>query len=917
MSAAAELIARAKVEGVSQAQKSITTLGDAVDDVAKRSANAAAKQKQHSDSLDKVGKGALVAGGALLAGFGLATHAVMGFDKEMSGVASVANASAGDLDKLRTAAVNAGRDTAFSASEAAAAEGELVKAGVSVSDVLGGALSGTLSLAAAGQLDLASAATISAQAMNLFGLKGKDVGHIADVLAAGANKSAADVSTLADALQQGGLVAKQTGLSLEDTVGTLSLFADNALNGSDAGTSLKTMLQRLTPQSAEAASLMQELGISAYDSAGQFVGMSKYAGLLHDKLGGLTVEQRNTAFATIFGSDAVRAAGILYNAGADGVSEYTKAVNDQGAASRMAATQLDNLSGDLEQLKGSVETALIQGGSKATGVLRGLTQSATGLVNEFAAAPQWLQSTAIGFTGVAGTALAGAGAIGTMVPKIREAKEAFSNMSSTSKVAMGGVTAALTIGALALADWAKKKEEARQRVQEFVTALQADGGAIGSNTAEYIKAQLVKKGLADDVEKLQGKLSSGRNAFEVYTAAVSGDKDAMAELLRAMKGSEGGMGGLLVTTGALSHGFRDGKTQTDALAKSQKTAADVQNELAGATAALNDLAAQGVTKGEKYDAAVKRLTAAQTAQNTVTDASKTALKGAQGAQADFGAAADAAAKKVKEETDAVNDAVDAIFGFRDTLRDAGHAQIDFQRAQEAVTDKLAAYNDAVRAHGKNSREAKDALLDYQESILNVGSAQDKATQATAAAAAVTLGYADAGDAVAHGGGARLIANLQEQANHLAPGSPLRVGLEEYIRKLKTEIPTEITTRVEALYHVSASGAVSVSSGNSRRQASGGQADGPTIVNDGAGNEVLVSPLGGQVVSYSDAVHATGTAKGGGGDMSAVVAELRAVRAAVSKIQGGTEIFNGAGTEEVVREVKRRDARKARLTAGVG
>src|SRR5690606_28547563 len=157
------------------------------------------------------------------------------------------------------------------------AQAELVKAGVSVSDVLGGALTGSLSLAAAGQLDLADAATISAQAMNVFGLGGDQVAHIADVLAAGANKSAADVGQLGDALRQGGLVAKQTGLSMEETVGVLSMFADSALVGSDAGTSLRTMLQRLVPQSDEAADAMARLGLDFFDAPGQFVGIAEVA----------------------------------------------------------------------------------------------------------------------------------------------------------------------------------------------------------------------------------------------------------------------------------------------------------------------------------------------------------------------------------------------------------------------------------------------------------------------------------------------------------------------------------------------------------------------------------------------------------------------------------------------------------------
>ena len=90
---------------------------------------------------------------------------------------------------------------------------------------------------------------------------------------------------MAAALAQAGLVASQTGLTLEETTGGLAAFASAGLLGSDAGTSLKTALQRLTPQSAEAAGLMDELGLRAYDAQGQFVGLSEYAGMLWWSLG--------------------------------------------------------------------------------------------------------------------------------------------------------------------------------------------------------------------------------------------------------------------------------------------------------------------------------------------------------------------------------------------------------------------------------------------------------------------------------------------------------------------------------------------------------------------------------------------------------------------------------------------------------
>ena len=219
--------------------------------------------------------------------------------------------------------------------------------------------------AAAGQLDLADAATISAQAMNVFGLGGDQVAHIADVLAAGANKSAADVGQLGDALRQGGLVAKQTGLSMEETVGVLSMFADSALVGSGAGTSLKTMLQHLVPQSDEAADAMARLGLDFFGA--------RRAVRRHRRGGPPTADESRRAercaaqqaLTTLFGSDAVRAASILMEGGAAAVDEYTAAVNDMGAAQRMASAQTDNLKGDVEAFKGSVETSLINLGDPA------------------------------------------------------------------------------------------------------------------------------------------------------------------------------------------------------------------------------------------------------------------------------------------------------------------------------------------------------------------------------------------------------------------------------------------------------------------------------------------------------------------------------------------------------------------------
>jgi TP901 family phage tail tape measure protein len=270
-------------------------------------------------------------------------------------------------------------------------------------------------------MDLADAATIAAQTMNIFGLAGKDVGHIADVLAAGANKSAADMGTLGDALKQGGLVAHQTGLSFEDTTGVLAAFADRGLQGSDAGTSLKTMLQQLQAPSAKSASLMKELGITAYDTAGNFVGITALAGQLQQKLSVLTQAQRDQALAQIFGSDATRAASVLYNEGAAGIQNYITSVNDSGAANRTAGQKMNNLAGDVEQLKGTLETLAITSGEGASTGLRKLTQAANGALGQFMALPSWMQTTLTLLGGFSGGGLLAA----TGFVKVRQAGKDF------------------------------------------------------------------------------------------------------------------------------------------------------------------------------------------------------------------------------------------------------------------------------------------------------------------------------------------------------------------------------------------------------------------------------------------------------------------------------------------------------------
>ena len=324
------------------------------------------------------------------------------FDASMSTVQANTGASADEMNQLRQAAIDAGADTIYSATESADAINELGKAGLSTSDILSGGLSGALNLAASDGMEVGQAAEYMSSAMAQFNLTGADATHIADLLAAGAGEALGNVSDFGEALNNVGSTASKFGLSIDTTVGTLAAFAHQGIIGAEAGTQLRSVLLALTNQTEKQRKATEEYGISLYDAQGNFVGMSSLAGQLKEKLGGLTQEQRNSAMATMFGSYAIQGANVLYAEGASGIDEWTKKVSQSGYAADLAAKKNDNLKGDLENLSGSFESLMISLGEGGQGPLRSLVQSLDTLVDAFSQLPAPVQQGIVLMTALAG-----------------------------------------------------------------------------------------------------------------------------------------------------------------------------------------------------------------------------------------------------------------------------------------------------------------------------------------------------------------------------------------------------------------------------------------------------------------------------------------------------------------------------------
>ena len=678
------------------------------------------------------------------------------FDASMSGVQSVTRASAAEMDLLRQAAIDAGADTIYSASEAAQGITELGKAGLSTSDILSGGLNGALDLAASEGIDVSEAAELMATALTQFGLSGDRATDVADALAAGAGNASGSARDLGFALSQAGTMAHTYGISMEETVGVLSAFASAGMIGSDAGTSLRSMLQHLGNPTKEASELMDELGISVYDNQGHFVSLSNLAGQLQTQMGGLSEEERNAAMATIFGSDAVRAATQLYNQGADGVEKWTETVSQSGYAADMASTRTDNLQGDLEQLSGSFETLLINLGEGGQGPLRSLVQTLNTLVDAFSSLPAPVQQTIVLGTALAGGAVAlhkamaplNSSASGvaksfglmldpwqrvmTALPQLKSGFQQLGQAAAGTDPGMGLMNNGLTRGQTAMnglksiggglvsflgGPWgiafsaagsavmylAKQQQESQQRTKSYEQAIRATGDA-----TQQMVEDLTSRGIGSDIPILDWfqETSVGAKTFtellddvgielSTFVSAAKGDADALDEVNGVIDELGKGHGQAASQAATLQRALDE---ESDAFAKAKSNAA-LQDET---MKQLNE------SSGEAAD-------------STLTNAD------ANGQLADSS----------EDAADAIGDLIDNLFELEGVHVSAYEAQTQLQDSIQSLTDSLAENGYTLDINTEQGRANRDALsglasqaMDTAQAILEEGSATGDMSGAT-------------------------------------------------------------------------------------------------------------------------------------------------------------------------------------------
>lgn len=332
----------------------------------------------------------------VVAGFGLAAKKSIDFDDSMRKVKATSGATSGEFQQLRDKALEMGAKTKFSASESADALNYMALAGWDTKDMLNG-IDGVMQLAAASGEDLGQVSDIVTDSLTAFGLKAKDSGRFADVLAQTSSKANTDVRGLGEAFKYAAPVAGALGYTVEDTSIAIGLMSNAGIKGEKAGTALRTMFTNLAKPTKAMKDKMEELGISITDSNGKMLPMRDVMGQLRDKFKGLSKDQQASAAATIFGKEAMSGALAVINASDEDYKKLTKSIdNSTGASKRMSDEMEGGIGGSIRKMKSAIESMAISIGDVLAPHIRKAAELLAFLADKFANMPGWVKTAVVG-----------------------------------------------------------------------------------------------------------------------------------------------------------------------------------------------------------------------------------------------------------------------------------------------------------------------------------------------------------------------------------------------------------------------------------------------------------------------------------------------------------------------------------------
>lgn len=338
-------------------------------------------------TVGKVAKTAMVAGSAAAVAFTKTSiDAGMNFDTAMSQVAATMGTTVDKIGNVKAKAEEMGRTTKYTATEAAEGMNILAQAGLSADEQISG-IGTVLNLASAGAMSLEESASYTAGAVKGFGDSMSNASYYADLMAKGATLANTDVRGLGEAFSGSAATAKNYGQAADSVTLSLLRLAEQNVTGSEASTALNRAMADLYTPTDDASKALDQLGVSAYKSNGEAKDFNDLVDELNGSLQGMTAEQKNNALATIFTTQGLQAFNKMTASSDATVQKFWKGIQDSSSsAAQQAATQLDNLQGDITLLSSATEGLQLAFYNTFSGTIRGAIKGITSEVSGLAEA---------------------------------------------------------------------------------------------------------------------------------------------------------------------------------------------------------------------------------------------------------------------------------------------------------------------------------------------------------------------------------------------------------------------------------------------------------------------------------------------------------------------------------------------------
>ena len=344
-----------------------------------------------SKNLDSMGSKITGAGKTLtktatvpILGIGTAVlKASTSFESAMSKAKAISGTSGKEFEKLRQKAIDLGKSTVFSATEVADGMTEMAKAGWNSQQIMDG-MEGVLNAASASGENLASVSTIVADAITGFQLKAKDATKVADLLTQAANAGTIDITDLGESFKYIAPIASSMGLSIEDVTTAISAMSMAGIKGSQAGTSLRTVLARMVKPNDNVAAAMDKLNINITNADGSFKSLNDIVSIMRTAFSGLTDKQKAYYATTLAGQEGMSGLLALLNLSQDeydGIADSME--NANGVAKETSEVMLDNLKGKLTLLKSQLESVCIQLGDILIPIVEKVVDKISDLTTKF------------------------------------------------------------------------------------------------------------------------------------------------------------------------------------------------------------------------------------------------------------------------------------------------------------------------------------------------------------------------------------------------------------------------------------------------------------------------------------------------------------------------------------------------------